>query len=609
MCGIVGFSGPPKPYLLTKMQNALFHRGPDDQGQWSSKTASLGFRRLSILDLSGGAQPCYAEEVQVVSVFNGEIYNHISLRQELLSAGHQFHSEHSDAELIPRLYAQFGSEFVHKLNGMFAIAIFDIKSNEWHLFRDHIGIKPLYYAYKNNTLCFASEIKALLVHPDLSRTPDKEALYHYLSFKNIPNPLTAFKDIRQLAPGGHLKLDANGIQLSNWWAIPTEKSTISEEEAKYQLRELLEKSCQLQSQADVEIGAFLSGGVDSASVVALMAEHASNPVKTFTLVYEDDFKNKRQDQLCARQVARQYQTEHHELKLTENEFWCSLEDIVRAFDEPFSGVTSTYFLSRLISQHVKVALSGDGADELFGSYRLHRAAAAIDTLNQDTESKKQSHCREQEFSSEELNRWHQLGFVDFRCEQLLWLDNDKSNLLTPEFFNGQTITRSRDLVKKSIMESHTDSELSRALLHDCKTLLPDQVLTFVDRLAMAHSLEVRPVFLDPEIVRFAFSLPGKLKISASKVKKILKEAVAGLLPEALINRPKEGFVLPVNYWLIRDKQGYLEHLTDRLLIDSQGIFNWKKVKEIKLRAINGEYQAQLRLWNIMMLTAWGEKYL
>lgn len=375
MCGICGFTGKKNPIVLKRMADAIVHRGPDEEGFYSDGSANLGIRRLSIVDVETGQQPVHNEDKRIWAVFNGEIYNFRELRRELEDRGHTFYTDHSDSELIVHLYEEHGLEFMHQINGMFAIALWDKNQDRLLLVRDRMGVKPLFYAPVGGQLIFASEIKAILTHPAYSKDMNYEALYHYFTLKNIPAPLTAFQGIYSVLPGEYLLFSRAQATLKRWWKIVfRENPCCDEEEVKARIMALLEDATRLRMRSDVPFGAYLSGGVDSSVVVALMSRHAGGPVKTFSLGYEDELKNKEADLYYARKVSEVYGTEHHEYIMTCKELVDDIEDVITAFDQPFSGTIATFFLSKLIARHVKVALSGDAADELFGSYLSHRVA-------------------------------------------------------------------------------------------------------------------------------------------------------------------------------------------------------------------------------------------
>ncbi len=598
------------------MTDAIIHRGPDDAGHWEMPDISLGMRRLSIVDLETGRQPVFNEDGTIAVVFNGEIYNHPELRAELEAAGHRFQTHHSDTEVLVHLYEQHGDDFLHRLNGMFAIAIWDSNRKRLLLARDRAGIKPLYFASAAGRLIFASEVKSLLQHPAIRREPDYAALYHYFSFKNIPAPWSAFKGIEQLRPGERAVFDGGKLVRDIWWRIRfTENIGISESDAVTHIAELLEDSVRLRMRADVPFGAYLSGGVDSSSVVALMSKIGGNRVKTFALVYADEFQNKAADQTYARVVSERYGTEHHEYVLTFDDVMNSIDSVLDAFDEPFSGVTSTYFITRLISQHVKVALSGDGADELFGSYLPHRLAQPLHYFQKFQSRLSHLSGEEQQRLAPYLDRPEYLAKVlalgdeaARRTGLYLWDDRAKHDLLTPKMLALSGAANTEQLIRDIYRDSGTSDPLNRALYCDFRTLLPDQVLAFVDRLSMAHSVEVRPPFLDYRLMEFAATLPGSLKIRQGQSKYVLKQAVRGLIPDEVIDRPKEGFVLPIDLWLLNNLRDFVENTLapDRLAL--HGLVQSTKVRAILDAHYSNTENHGPRIWNLLMFQRWWERY-
>jgi asparagine synthase (glutamine-hydrolysing) len=617
MCGICGFTGPPARSVLEAMTNTIVHRGPDDVGLWDDDPrVSLGMRRLSIVDLASGQQPVANEDERVWVVFNGEIYNHPELRAELEAQGHRFRTDHSDTEVLVHLYEEHGPDYVNKLNGMFAIALWDARYGELHLARDRAGIKPLYWASAAGRYVFASEIKSLLAHPSVVRQPNWQALHHYFSFKNVPAPLSAFDGIYQLRPGERAVIKGDAIHCQRWWRLRFDESpSMTEADAAAHIRELLTDSVRLRMRADVPFGAYLSGGVDSSSVVALMACLGARRVKTFSLIYEDDFKGKLTDREFAAQVSRQYGTDHYEYVMTHEDLLESIESVTCAFDEPFSGVTSTFFLTRLISKHVKVALSGDGADELFASYLPHRLARPLavyprlrDHVDRLMDSEK-SELAPYEASTDTLEELLQRGDeASRRMAQLLWDDQTKASLYSEKMLRLVGNCRTEDLIRELYAQSRTADPLNRALFVDFETLLPDQVLAFVDRLSMSHSVEVRPPFLDYRLMEFAATVPGNMKIKAGRVKHVLKEAVRGLIPDAILDRPKEGFVLPVNDWLGQQLRPYVCGVLSPERLRRHGLFSEESVGRLLEEHRTGVGQHASRLWNLMMFQVWWERY-
>ncbi len=613
MCGICGFVGGAGERVLDRMVATLFHRGPDEAGVWMGEGIGLGMRRLAIIDVTTGHQPVFNETGRIAVVFNGEIYNHVELREALRARGHAFRTDHSDTEVIVHLYEEKGLGFLDDLNGMFAIALWDLDRKRLVLARDRAGIKPLYFAEAGGGLVFGSEPKALLAHPEVSRAPDLQALHHYLSLKNVPAPLSAFQAIRQLRPGERLVWEDGRAMVERWWRIPfRENPSLTEEEAAAGIRALLDDSVRLQMRSDVPVGAYLSGGVDSSSVVALMTRAGANNVKTFTLVYEDGFDNKDADRRFAREVSRLYGTDHHEHVVTYADVPQYIDDIATAFDEPFSGVVSTFFVTQAIARHVKVALSGDGADELFGSYAPHRlaqplaAAARMGQLNDlDAEQLAQLQGQDPQNLARLLLRGDEAAR---RMAQYIADDAVKQPLYTAAMRDAVAGHRTEDLVRALYGAAGTVDPLNRALFVDFESLLPDQVLPFVDRLSMAHSVEVRPPFLDHRLIEFAATIPGAMKIKGGRVKHILKEAVRDLLPQDLLDRPKEGFIMPINEWILARLRPEIESLLSADSLARHGLIEPHAVRTMLDAHYAGTANHGNRIWNLMMLQTWWNKY-
>lgn len=616
MCGIAGFLGSPDRPLLERMVAALTHRGPDDEGYWESPDVSLGMRRLAIIDVETGQQPVFNEDHKVAAVFNGEIFNFVELREHLQQKGHRFRSHHSDSEVIVHLYEQYGEDFLHHLNGMFAIALWDAPRRKLLIARDRAGIKPLYFARTAGGLAFGSEPKALLARPDISRDPDLSALHHYFSFKNIPAPMSAFAAIEQLRPGELACFRDGQLQRRRWWRMRfQEDADITEAEAAERIRELLSDSVRLQMRSDVPFGAYLSGGVDSSSVVALMSGMTDKPVQTFTLIYDDGYPAKDADRAYARDVSEMYGTDHHEQVVRYEDVPQYIDQIVESFDEPFSGVVSTFFITQLIEKHVKVALSGDGADELFGSYLPHRLAQPLALYERHRSLRTNMSPEEEAALGSYREDPDQLGAILDRGDaaarrmgQYIADEADKQTWYTGAMRTGINGANSEALIRDLLNQAGTQDPLNRTLFLDFETLLPDQVLPFVDRLSMAHSVEVRPPFLDHRLMEFVATLPGSFKIKNGRVKHILKEAVGGLLPDGIVDRPKEGFLMPINDWILNHLRPFVEELLSARRLAEHGLIR----PEVIGRFVDDHYAGRAnhgnRLWNLIMFQMWWNRY-
>ncbi len=618
MCGICGFSGQPDESVLRRMTSAIFHRGPDEDGFYLDEHISLGMRRLSIIDVETGRQPIHNEDRTLWLIFNGEIYNYIELRAELEAQGHTFYTDHSDGEVLIHLYEEYGDDFANKANGMFAIAIWDAKKRDLVLVRDRMGVKPLFYTPAGSRTIFGSEIKTILLHPDCPKNPDFGALYHYFSFKNIPSPLTSFENIYAMRPGELIHFRDGSIERKTYWSIRfREDDTLDEAFAQAEILRILENAVQIRMRSDVPFGAYLSGGVDSSAIVALMSRCSSQPVKTFTLGYEDELQNKQADLYWARTVSDRYKTDHHEYIMSHRELVEDLGAVIGAFDQPFSGTISTYFLTKLIRRHVKVAISGDAADELFGSYLSHRAAQPMSHFARLHHKFKANQLTREEMvlflpcDTDFLERlFDKSGGEDsaWRYNLCVFLDDEKDALLTDEFKSRFPLKTTREFIGEHFRNLTARDPLNRILEMEWKTQLPDQVLAFMDFLSMAHAVEIRSPFLDYRLVEFVATIPGRMKIRNGNVKDILKRSVAGLIPEPIVKRPKEGFVLPIFGWMLKELTGYCESVLDREKLTKSGLLKPDEVANLIGRFKAGQTNLAAKIWNLMMLQIWWEKY-
>ena len=619
MCGITGFTGEKNSDLLCAMCRTLSHRGPDSEGYLEDEGISLGMRRLAIVDLESGQQPICNETEDIWTVFNGEIYDHLELRRKLIECGHSFRTHHSDTEVIVHLYEEFGEEWVTRINGMFGLALWDRKERKLLLYRDRLGKKPLYYSLKNGGIVFASEIKAILKHPRISKELDPEAIYHYFGQKNISAPASVYADIRQLLPGHYLLWRESSAEVRSYWQAdfsPFDRE-IPEKEAAAEINRLLERAVESRMNCDVPFGAYLSGGLDSSFVVSLMSRHSLRPVKTFCLGYEDaprgQFAGKAQDVSNAKRTAERLGTEHYEYIINAKQFADQMPEILAAFDEPFSGTVSTYFLSILIKQHVKVALSGDGADELFGSYLPQRLAFPIENC---LRLRGQGKTGWQDLSEAdkkllvpfdtpgEFEFVSSLGFEEtakWRDRLVVFSHEQRKELLSEEFTPSMSEPCCENIFQALAPELKAQDALNKTLELDQKELLVNQVLPFVDRLSMAHSIEVRCPFLDYRLVEYVNRLPGNLKIKNGITKSILKQAALDYLDEDLVTRPKEGFVQPIYTWM----HGSLKKwIIDNVLQLPSTFFNLNYVNNLAEQFQGGDQSLNAKIWNLACFNIW-----
>jgi asparagine synthase (glutamine-hydrolysing) len=624
MCGIVGIVSAAvddriEAGTIHRMCQAIVHRGPDDEGIFVKDGTGLGMRRLSIIDVEGGHQPVFNEDRSVWAVFNGEIYNFVELRAELESRGHHFYTR-SDTEVIVHLYEELGAECVRRLRGMFAIAIWDERRKSLLLARDRLGKKPLHYALSNGRLLFGSEIKAILaIAPELA-VPNPEALLQYFYFGYVPDPLTAFAAIRKLSPGHLMEYSRGSLKERCYWDVPAYGSAPpqSEEECLQILESKLAEAVRIRLMSEVPLGALLSGGVDSSIVVALMARASSSPVKTFSIGFAEDRFNEAQ---YARVVAERFGTEHHEMVVEPN-----LEETITyltsMLEEPFgdSSMLPTYFVCRMARQQVTVALSGDGGDELFAGY--DRYAVAMQRRHLDGFPQWAGRLYRQ--------RLHPRVPVGVYGRNYAW--NATLNW-RDRYLDGVTALPARDrersLFSKGFLAladrlpdplqqfqdyyDHTPGapdDLSRLLYLDTKTYLVGDILTKVDRMSMATSLEVRVPMLDHEFVEWAAGLPIEWKFRASTRKYLLKRLAERLgIPAELLHRPKQGFQLPMEQWLRGElKQKFLSILTEPRTLQ-RGYFRPDAVRAMVDEHVRGRRNRTGMLWRMLILEWWHRNYL
>ena len=617
MCGIAGIFGRKDPQTLNNMLKQLVHRGPDDEFSVNRDNFSLGARRLSIQDVPGGRQPVSNETETVWAAQNGEIYNFPELQKQLMELGHSLHS-HCDTEVLPHLYEEYREELVQHVDGMFALAIWDADAKIGVLARDRMGKKPLYYHQRGKDLYFASEIKSLLTIPGFERQLNLEALYHFLSYKHVPHPLTIFKGIQILPPAHLLTYQGDGaIAVRPYWKLDfstrAASAAIAEEDAVEQLLALLKQGVKRRFLSDVPIGFFLSGGIDSSLSTALAAELSGEKIKTFTLTYSHDSttEGKQQDQQWARWVAQRYETEHYEEEIEFANFPENLRRILGCFDEPFAGVVSTYFLSQLISRHVKVAVSGDGADELFGSYLSHRLAFPLANYEQYQQTGDSSLIHPFEAQPEFLTRLFEPDDWAWRSKLCVYSDEENANLYAEDVALAMNGFSTRDHWRDIFSKLTAVDPLNRILEAEFKTIFADQVLTFVDRLSMAHSLEVRTAFLDTDFVSFVASLPGSLKIHNGETKYLLKKAAMRYFPEEMVLRKKEGFLMPVAQWLLCDLEDYVRQTLSPENLGKHGIFNADRVCEYvdRFYQSKGDHLYANKLFSLIVFQEWYELYM
>jgi asparagine synthase (glutamine-hydrolysing) len=617
MCGIAGRFGPGAEQVVREMIKALAHRGPDDEHVVTGKDFALGARRLSILDLPGGRQPISNERETIWAAQNGEIYNFPEVRQQLLDRGHYLKT-HCDTEILPHLYEEHGEEFPKKIDGMFAVAIWDDEKKLGFLARDRMGKKPLYYCIHGNALYFASEIKGLLRIPGFERSLNLDALHQFLSLKHVPHPLSIFKGIAILPPAHMLTYRAGHEPIvTRYWDLDfsgtEECAGMTEEEIIDRLLMLLRRGVQRRLLSDVPIGFFLSGGIDSSLSTVLAAELSPAKIKTFTLTYsqESTTEGKEEDRRWARWVAERYETEHHEETIQVSNFPESLRRILTCFDEPYAGVVSTYFLAQLMSQHVKVSLSGDGADELFGSYLSHRLAFPLANYQRYLRTGDATYVKPFDKQLDFLARLSEPEDWAWRYKLLVLSDVEKEEIYTPEVVSQMSQFSTRERLRKDFAGLSARDPLNRILEAEFRTIFPDQVLTFVDRLSMAHSLEVRTAYLDTEFVSFVAGLPGSLKIKDGETKYLLKKLSLRYFPSDMVYRKKEGFLMPITQWLLRDLEAYVRDTLSPQRLSKHGLFRSEYVQGLvdSLYRNQSDHLAVNKVYSLLVFQEWYDLYM
>ncbi len=631
MCGICGKlnfenNKPVERQLIQRMASALAHRGPDDEGVYVKGNIGLGHRRLSIIDLSpAGHQPMCNEDRTVWIVFNGEIYNFLDLKEELLKKGHIFRSN-SDTEVILHLYEEEGPECVKRLRGMFAFGIWDDRNKSLFLARDRVGKKPLFYYSDNRCLIFASEIKAILQDPAVGKKPDFIAIHHYLTYQSVPSPFSAFEGIKKLPPAHYLVCKDSKIGLKRYWKLSylpkfSIKTPAQEKELEVELLNMLKEAVRIRLISDVPLGAFLSGGIDSSAVVALMSQIMEQPVKTFSIgFYEESYDETK----YAKIVADRFGTHHTEFRVKPDAMEI-LPKLVWHYNEPFadSSAIPTYYVSKLAREYVTVALSGDAGDENFAGYPRSVTNELLSRYDKipavfrkwiipsiiailPAMGGPRSFIRKLKNSawvmslSPELRNAHSLCHFNNRDKALLYTDGFKAKTRGIDSFK---------VILEKYSESDADNFLERTLYTDVNLYLADTLLVKVDIASMANSLEVRCPFLDHKFMEFAARIPANLKLKGTETKYILKKALRGILPDETLDREKMGFGVPIDRWFRNElKEMVYDTLLGRRCIE-RGYFNRAFVQRILDEHGEGKRNWHSPIWNLLMLELWHQMFI
>jgi asparagine synthase (glutamine-hydrolysing) len=627
VCGITGIINAgarrAEREILERMNLCIAHRGPDDDGFYFNENVGLAMRRLAIIDLAHGKQPIHNHDRTKWIVFNGEIYNYQQLREDLDKRGHEFYTN-SDTEVIIHLYDEYGADCVGHLRGMFAFAIWDETEKSLFVARDRVGKKPLLYSHQpNGDLIFGSEFQALLAHPSVSREVDSEAIDSYLSFLCVPAPQTAFKQIRKLEPAHWLRWKDGRIETKRYWQPDfSKKIKISEREAEEETLRILRESTKLRMISEVPLGAFLSGGVDSSTVVALMAQESSQPVKTFSIGFEEqDFSELK----YAKRVANHVGAEYHEF-IVKPDAMEVLPTLVEHYGEPYadSSAIPTYYVSKETRKYVTVALNGDGGDESFAGYERHAAMRIAETYHRLPKVLRKALIEKtinlvptseivQKSRVRDVKRFLQAASLPRAERYFRWMSTFnrevKKDLYTEDFSRRVAGSNPSEFLEKWFAKANGAGILDTTLLTDQMTYLPNDLLVKVDIASMANSLEARSPFLDHHLIEFAASLPEKMKARRFETKSFLKRIAARLVPREVVYRRKMGFGVPIGKWFRGEMKDFVEQilLSEKSL--TRGIVRREMIEKYVREHTRAERDHSFQLWTLLMLELWFQRFI
>jgi asparagine synthase (glutamine-hydrolysing) len=624
MCGITGFISKEKNLsvgnrrvLLEKMCASIKHRGPDEQGMLVRERAALGMRRLSIIDIETGQQPIYSEDNNLAIVFNGEIYNFEELKKELEALGHRFKTN-SDTETILHAYEEFGTDCLEKLRGMFAFAIWNFREEILFIARDRVGKKPLFYSLtRAGNFIFGSELKTLLAHGESEKEIDFAALDAYLTFGYVPEEFCIFKNVQKLAPGHFLILKNGRVHTEKYWDFDylTPSNIKTEVEYVEVLREKIKEAIAVRLISEVPLGAFLSGGVDSSTIVAMMSEISPTPVKTFSIGFNEDTFNELK---YARVIAERFGTEHHEFIVTPD-LVDIIDDIVWHFDEPFSDSSSlpTFMVSKMAREYVTVVLSGDGGDELFAGYTRYvvdkKRSGLANLPKQFRKGILQRVSEKLPHGAYGKNYLYNVSLdpIDRYIDSLMQFNEPRKRSLYSKDFQAKLNSgfgAGERNFKRFAESVDTGNAIDQLLYLDSKTYLPSDILTKVDRMSMANSLEVRVPLLDHKLIEFVVNIPPELKMKGFETKHILKRAMGGIVPNEILYREKQGFGVPINEWINAQlKTRIHSDLSDRQTFE-RGYFEKSYIQMLLNEHSTGRRDHSSALWALWMLELWHRKF-
>ena len=628
MCGIFGVVAPNvEKRFLEEATDTLSHRGPDDAGYFLDAHVGLGHRRLSIIDLAGGHQPIFNENRSKCILCNGEIYNHVELRELLIEKGHLF-STRSDSEVVLHAYEEWGRAGVERLRGMFAFAIWDLDAKSLFLGRDRLGIKPLFYAEHGGRFCFASEMKAILRDPAFPREIDELALASYFNLSYVPSSLTIFKGIRKLLPGHCLLYQGGRTEIHRYWdlrMVPDQGCSVSRFEAGFM--ELLQEAVDLRLMSEVPLGAFLSGGIDSSLIVALMSQASADPVSTFCMGFDGDGGGHLDERGYARQVAERCATKHREFEVLPKAGGL-IEKIVDAFDEPFADDSTipSYFICQLARQQVTVALSGLGGDEVFSGYERHLGFALSGHYNRLPALVRERMIRplveglpergDGHYTINHMKRFVRSAALPPDQRYFEFISRLNPHVRPTFFADSRRFLPLLEACRDSILADFNSTNVvdladsvNRALYCDIKNYLPEDILAVTDRLSMHHALEVRVPFLDHKFMEFCATIPADLKTRWLQKKYLLKRASRSYLPKEVIRHRKQGFVGPMTSWLKGELKPLVQNTLAEPNLAKHGYLNPATVKRVLDEHFSGREIHDTLIWSMVIFQVWFERYI
>ena len=625
MCGIVGIVGsahhPVDEAVLRSMNDALWHRGPDDDGFLVRDRVGLGMRRLSIIDVAGGRQPIHNEDKSVWAVFNGEIYNYKELRDDLQRRGHHFYTQ-SDTETLVHLYEEYGDEGVTRLRGMFAYALWDERRNRLFVARDRLGIKPLYYGRFDGRLFFGSELRAFHRVPGYPRRLNEASVQRYLAYLYVPGPETIWRDVVELPPAHYLVYEADAVTVHRYWDVQyRDAGRLSVEEWRERFLAQFRDSVKSHLMSEVPLGAFLSGGIDSSAMVGVMAQESGNRVKTFSIGYEGEgaFQDERP---YAQIVAERFGTEHREFVVSPDVAQL-LPELVATMEQPFadSSTIPNYYICKLTRQHVTVALSGLGGDEIGGGYQRYlgmlwaerygrlpavlRPAWLAEAVQRLPDVRSGRRWIDQ---AKRFLKTTRLGAADRYAAMVTTFSTaDRSRLLVPDFQGRSGPDDAERLITRAFDSGDAQGVLHAAMLADLGSYLPGDLLTLADRVSMRHSLEVRVPFLDHPLVELMAGAPADLKVAGRSKKVLMRQAFRGLLPDTILDRRKVGFSVPLALWLRTGLRTTMEETLSEAAVRRLGYLRYAEIDRIKAEHLAGRANHESKLWALMNLVCWHEQ--